>query len=146
MRNNWPKNTFTLEEFLAREIDAGKIRSEAFTDKAQHIRLHGHCYQKALSSLTPSKIVLGLPKNYKVQLIPSGCCGMAGSFGYEKEHYEVSMKMGELVLFPTIRKETTDTLIAAAGTSCRHQIKDGTQRNALHPIEILYNALNNGTE
>jgi len=140
------KNTFTLEEFLAREIDAGKIRSEAFTDKAQHIRLHGHCYQKALSSLTPSKIVLGLPKNYKVQLIPSGCCGMAGSFGYEKEHYEVSMKMGELVLFPTIRKETTDTLIAAAGTSCRHQIKDGTQRNALHPIEILYNALNNGTE
>ena len=134
-------HTLTLEEFLAREIEAGNISSDAFTEKEQYIRLHGHCHQKALSSLTPSKIMLSLPKNYKVQLIPSGCCGMAGSFGYEKEHYEVSMKMGELVLFPTIRKEAKDTLIAAAGTSCRHQIKDGTQREALHPVEILYKAL-----
>ncbi|MDG1850231.1 MAG: FAD-linked oxidase C-terminal domain-containing protein [Flavobacteriales bacterium] len=134
-------HTLTLEEFLAREIEAGNISSDAFTEKEQYIRLHGHCHQKALSSLTPSKIMLSLPKNYKVQLIPSGCCGMAGSFGYEKEHYEVSMKMGELVLFPTIRKEAKDTLIAAAGTSCRHQIKDGTQREALHPVEILYQAL-----
>ena len=140
------KHSLTIEEFLAREIQTGKISSEAFTDKAQHIRLHGHCHQKALSSLTPSKIMLSLPKNYKVQLIPSGCCGMAGSFGYEKEHYEVSMKMGELVLFPTIRKEASDTLIAAAGTSCRHQIKDGTQREAMHPIEILHKALNHGTK
>ena len=140
------KYTLTLEEFLAREIQAGNISSEAFTEKQQHIRLHGHCHQKALSSLTPSKIMLSLPKNYKVQLIPSGCCGMAGSFGYEKEHYEVSMKMGELVLFPTIRREAPTSLIAAAGTSCRHQIKDGTQREALHPIEILYQALNHGTE
>jgi Fe-S oxidoreductase len=140
------KHTLTLEEFLAREIQAGNISSEAFTEKQQHIRLHGHCHQKALSSLTPSKIMLSLPKNYKVQLIPSGCCGMAGSFGYEKEHYEVSMKMGELVLFPTIRREAPTSLIAAAGTSCRHQIKDGTQREALHPIEILYQALNHGTE
>ena len=134
-------HTLTLEEFLAREIEAGNISSDAFTEKEQYIRLHGHCHQKALSSLTPSKIMLGLPKNYKVQLIPSGCCGMAGSFGYEKEHYEISMKMGELVLFPTIRKEAKETLIAAAGTSCRHQIKDGTQRDALHPVEILYQAL-----
>jgi len=140
------KHTLTVEEFLAREIQAGNIKSEVFTEKQQHIRLHGHCHQKALSSLTPSKIMLSLPKNYKVQLIPSGCCGMAGSFGYEKEHYEVSMKMGELVLFPTIRREAPTSLIAAAGTSCRHQIKDGTQREALHPIEILYQALNHGTE
>ena len=85
--------------------------------------------------------MLGLPKNYEVLNIPSGCCGMAGSFGYEKEHYAMSMKVGELVLFPTIRKEENSTIIAAAGTSCRHQIKDGTERTALHPVEILWNAL-----
>ena len=135
------KYTLTIEEFLAREIEAGKITSSSFTDKAEHIRLHGHCHQKALSSLVPSKIVLGLPKNYKVQLIPSGCCGMAGSFGYEEEHYEVSMKIGELVLFPTLRKEPKSSIICAPGTSCRHQIKDGTQRVALHPVEILFGAL-----
>ena len=137
------KYTLTIEEFLGREIEAGKIKASSFTEKQEHIRLHGHCHQKANSSLVPSKIALGLPKNYKVQLIPSGCCGMAGSFGYEKEHYEVSMKMGELVLFPTVRKEPESTIICAPGTSCRHQIKDGTQREALHPVEILYNALVN---
>jgi FAD/FMN-containing dehydrogenase/Fe-S oxidoreductase len=135
------KHTYTLEEFLAREIEAQKITSSSFTEKSEHIRLHGHCHQKALSSLVPSKIALGLPKNYKVHLIPSGCCGMAGSFGYEKEHYEVSMKIGELVLFPTIRKEPESSIICAPGTSCRHQIKDGTKRTALHPVEILYQAL-----
>ena len=135
------KYTFTIEEFLAREIEANKITSSRFTDKEEHIRLHGHCHQKANSSLVPSKVALGLPKNYKVQLIPSGCCGMAGSFGYEKEHYEVSMKIGELVLFPTVRKEPKSSIICAPGTSCRHQIKDGTERTALHPVEILYNAL-----
>ena len=135
------KYTLTIEEFLAREIEAGKITSSNFTGKAEHVRLHGHCHQKALSSLVPSKKVLGLPKNYKVQLIPSGCCGMAGSFGYEEEHYEVSMKIGELVLFPTVRKEPKSSIICAPGTSCRHQIKDGTQREALHPVEILFGAL-----
>lgn len=135
------KHTFTLEEFLAREIETQKITSSSFTEKSEHIRLHGHCHQKALSSLALSKIALGLPKNYKVQLIPSGCCGMAGSFGYEKEHYDVSMKIGELVLFPTIRKEPESSIICAPGTSCRHQIKDGTKRTALHPVEILYKAL-----
>jgi Fe-S oxidoreductase len=84
---------------------------------------------------------LSLPENYEVQLIPSGCCGMAGSFGYEKEHYEVSMQIGELVLFPTIRKQADDVIIAAPGTSCRHQIKDGTGRIAKHPVEILWEAL-----
>jgi Fe-S oxidoreductase len=83
-----------------------------------------------------------MPSNYKVELIPSGCCGMAGSFGYEAEHYEVSMKVAELVLLPEVRKQKEDTIIAAAGTSCRHQIKDGTQKIAKHPVEILWEAMN----
>jgi FAD/FMN-containing dehydrogenase/Fe-S oxidoreductase len=135
------KNTFLFEEWFAQEIDKGNIKREQFTEEKQLIKLHGHCHQKALSSLTPSKKAMSLPKNYEVHLIPSGCCGMAGSFGYEAEHYEVSMQIGELVLFPTVRKQAIDTIIAAAGTSCRHQIKDGTGRIAQHPIEILYNAL-----
>jgi Fe-S oxidoreductase len=85
--------------------------------------------------------MLSLPANYTVETIPSGCCGMAGSFGYEKEHYELSMKIGELVLFPAVRQASSDTLIAAAGTSCRHQVKDGTAKKALHPVEILWEAL-----
>ena len=85
--------------------------------------------------------MLSLPENYSVEVIPSGCCGMAGSFGYEKEHYDLSMKIGELVLFPTVRKQTDDVIIAAPGTSCRHQVKDGTGKKALHPVEVLWNAL-----
>ena len=74
-------------------------------------------------------------------MIPSGCCGMAGSFGYEKEHYDLSMKIGELVLFPAVRNQPNEAIIAAPGTSCRHQVKDGTGKKALHPVEILYDAL-----
>ncbi len=135
------KNTFLFEEWFAGEIDRGNIKKEQFTEEKRLIKLHGHCHQKALSSLTPSKKAMSLPKNYEVHLIPSGCCGMAGSFGYEVEHYDISMKIGELVLFPTVRKQAAETIIAASGTSCRHQIKDGTDRIALHPIEILFDAL-----
>lgn len=135
------KNTFQFDEWFAREIDRGKIKKEAFTNEKRLIKLHGHCHQKALSTLTPTKKSLSLPANYEVHLIPSGCCGMAGSFGYEAEHYEISMKVGELVLFPTIRKQAANVIIAAPGTSCRHQIKDGTGRIAQHPAEILYEAL-----
>jgi FAD/FMN-containing dehydrogenase/Fe-S oxidoreductase len=135
------EHALTFEEFIAREADAGRIRPEQFTDETRLIKLHGHCQQKAVSSLVPGKKALSLPKNYSVQLIPSGCCGMAGSFGYEAEHYEVSMKVGELVLFPTIRQQPDDVLIAAPGTSCRHQIKDGTNRTSQHPAEILFDAL-----
>jgi len=103
--------------------------------------LHGHCHQKAISSTFPTKKMLALPVNYEVKEIPSGCCGMAGSFGYEKEHYELSMKVGELVLFPAVRKASAEKIIAAPGTSCRHQIKDGTGKIALHPIQIMFNAL-----
>jgi len=135
------KNVFTIEEFLARALDNGDITAEQFSTEEKTIKVHGHCHQKSLSSMVPTKKILQLPANYKVQMIPSGCCGMAGSFGYEKEHYDVSMKIGELVLFPTVRETPETTLIAAAGTSCRHQIMDGTKRKALHPVEILYQAL-----
>ena len=131
-----------LEEFLAAEAAKGNIHADLFTKETKTIKLHGHCQQKALSSVAPAVKVLSLPQNYSVQTIPSGCCGMAGSFGYEKEHYDLSMKIGELVLFPAVRNEPDEVIIAAAGTSCRHQVKDGTGRKALHPVEILYDALN----
>jgi len=135
------KNVFTLDEFIAREADKGNIRKEQFSKEKKLIKLHGHCQQKALSSVAYTAKMLSLPENYTVETIPSGCCGMAGSFGYEKEHYDLSMKIAELVLLPAIRNQPEDVIIAAPGTSCRHQIKDGTGRKALHPAEILYNAL-----
>jgi FAD/FMN-containing dehydrogenase/Fe-S oxidoreductase len=135
------QHALTFEEFITRELEAGRIKPEQFTSETRLIKLHGHCQQKAVSSLVPGKKSLSLPKNYTVQLIPSGCCGMAGSFGYEAEHYDVSMKIGELVLFPTVRQQPDDVIIAAPGTSCRHQIHDGTGRKAKHPAEILFEAL-----
>ncbi|MEO6284402.1 MAG: FAD-linked oxidase C-terminal domain-containing protein [Dyadobacter sp.] len=135
------EHALLFEEFIAREIDAKRINKTVFTQKKQLIKLHGHCHQKALSTLTASKKAMSLPENYQVQLIPSGCCGMAGSFGYEEEHYAVSMQIGELVLFPTVRQQPDEVIIAASGTSCRHQIKDGTGRKALHPVEVLWDAL-----
>lgn len=139
--NTLSKNVFLIDEFLANEIKKGAIRKEFFTKELKLIKLHGHCQQKSISSVAASVTVLSLPEQYKVETIASGCCGMAGSFGYEKEHYDLSMQIGELVLLPTVRQQTADTIIAAPGTSCRHQIKDGTGRKALHPVEILYNAL-----
>ncbi len=135
------KNALFIDEFLVREIEKGLISKELFTTDSKLIQLHGHCQQKAVGSLADSVKLLSFPENYKVEAIPSGCCGMAGSFGYEKEHYDVSMQIGELVLFPTVRKQAAETIIAAPGTSCRHQIKDGTQKKALHTVEVLYNAL-----
>ncbi|MBL9216463.1 MAG: FAD-binding protein [Opitutaceae bacterium] len=130
-----------IDEFIAREADAGRITRAAFTSRPQAVKLHGHCHQKALSSLTPTVKMLELPAGHKVQLIPSGCCGMAGSFGYEEEHFALSQQIGELVLFPAVRQAPVETVIAAPGTSCRHQIKDGTGRVAQHPVEILHAAL-----
>jgi FAD/FMN-containing dehydrogenase/Fe-S oxidoreductase len=135
------KHTYTIEEFLAQQMDLGKIETRNFYTEKKLIKVHGHCHQKALSSMTPTKKILTFPINHEVHMIASGCCGMAGSFGYEEEHYELSMSIGELTLFPAVRSFKEDVIVAAAGTSCRHQIKDGTGRRALHPIEILYNAL-----
>jgi FAD/FMN-containing dehydrogenase/Fe-S oxidoreductase len=135
------KRSLLVDEFIAREAERGRIRREAFTQESREIRLHGHCHQKSLASLTATVKALELPVNYKVKLIPSGCCGMAGSFGYEREHYDVSMQVAELVLMPAVRSAPADTLIAAPGTSCRHQIKDCTGRIVQHPAEILHDAL-----
>jgi Fe-S oxidoreductase len=135
------RRALLIEEFIAREAEAGRIKRDAFTTQARNLKLHGHCHQKALSSLVPAVKMLELPVNYKVQLIPSGCCGMAGSFGYGAEHYAISQQIGELVLFPAVRATPADTLIVAPGTSCRHQIKDATARVALHPVEVLHAAL-----
>jgi len=134
------QNALLFEEFISEEISNGNIKSEQFTKSKKQILLHGHCQQKAVASTEPTKKMLSLPENYSVTEIPSGCCGMAGSFGYEKEHYELSMKIGEMVLFPAVRNAKENTVIVAPGTSCRHQIKDGTGRKAFHPVEVIYEA------
>jgi len=138
---NIAKHTFTIEEFIKKESSKGNITAKQFTNKPKTIKIHGHCHQKALSSTEATFTMLNLPENYKVTIINSGCCGMAGSFGYEKEHYELSMKVGEQSLFSKIRKFDRVTEIAASGTSCRHQIYDGTKKTANHPVQILLKSL-----
>lgn len=137
-------HTYTLEEFIAREFSAGRIRREMFTDAPVEVLVHVHCQEKAVTTSAPVLAALGIPKNYKVREIPSGCCGMAGAFGYEKEHFDLSQKVGELVLFPEVRKASDTTIIVVSGTSCRHQVKDGTGRKTLHPAEVLFAALSKG--
>ncbi|MBT8309343.1 MAG: FAD-binding protein [Flavobacteriaceae bacterium] len=133
--------TFLIDEFLYKEMQSGVISEDQFTSKKAAIKFHAHCHHKSLGNPDYTAELLTLPKNYDVETIPSGCCGMAGSFGYEKEHYDISMQMGELTLFPAIRNASMDTIIVANGTSCRHQIKDGTDRSSYHPVTILKNAL-----
>jgi len=142
-------NVFMFDEFLIQPacrsgrypVSGIQDLSSKFTSETRYIKLHGHCHQKALTSVESTRKMLSIPRNYKVEEIKSGCCGMAGSFGYEKKHYDLSMKVGELVLFPEIRKVSNEVIIAAPGTSCRHQIREGTGRTAFHPVEILYDAL-----
>jgi Fe-S oxidoreductase len=135
------KHALLFEEWFMQEADNGKIRQDQFTSEKKNIKVHGHCHQKSIASMTPTKRALSFPEHYEARLIPSGCCGMAGSFGYEQEHYDVSMKIGELVLFPSIRELKDEMVVAASGTSCRHQMHDGTGKKSFHPAEILYNAL-----
>jgi len=135
------QNCFLIEEFIKKEIALGNIKSNSFTTDKKVVKIHTHCHQKALSNSSYTFDILNLPVNYKVTIITSGCCGMAGSFGYEKEHYEISMNIGEQSLFPAVRKSPNETIIAANGTSCRHQIFDGTKREAKHPVTILREAL-----
>jgi FAD/FMN-containing dehydrogenase/Fe-S oxidoreductase len=134
------ENALLIEEFFTKEIDKGNIRSNQFSKEKKNILLHGHCQQKAVASILPTLKMLELPENYSVQEIKSGCCGMAGSFGYEQEHYQLSMQIGEMNLFPAVRASALDEIIAAPGTSCRHHIEEGTGRKVLHPVEILWNA------
>jgi FAD/FMN-containing dehydrogenase/Fe-S oxidoreductase len=137
------KCALLYDEFIMREVEKGNISADSFTYDAKHIILHGHCHQKAIASVEPSAAMLSLPKNYKVETLPTGCCGMAGAFGYEKEHYDVSIAVGNQTLFPLINAATTasETIISAPGTSCRQQILDGTGRIAKHPVVILREAL-----
>ena len=134
------KNALLFDEFITSEFEKGHIRQELFTSEKKKIKLHGHCQQKAVASTMSTKKMLSIPINYEVEEISGGCCGMAGSFGFEKEHYELSQKIGELVLFPAIRNTEDNVIISAPGTSCRHQIEEGTGRKALHPVEVLYEA------
>ena len=141
---NLGRNALLFDEFIMREVAAGRISTEDFKTDAVDIWIHGHCHQKALVGVEKTVQALKLLSNAKIHVIPSGCCGMAGSFGYEKEHYKTSIAIGEMVLFPTIRKAMKNadglipTVIAAPGTSCRQQILDGTGIHAAHPIEILF--------
>lgn len=149
------KNCLLYDEWLTREIAKGNITPDLFRELPANIWLHGHCHQKALVGVEKTAEALRLIQGVTVHVIPSGCCGMAGSFGYEEEHYETSMAIGETVLFPTIRQAVASsassapstshiphsTIICAPGTSCRQQIKDGTGITARHPLEVLYTAL-----
>ena len=139
------KNCLLFDEFIMREVNAGRISSKSFKTIDAEVYLHGHCHQKSLIGIGKCAEMLRLIPGAKVNVIPSGCCGMAGSFGYEKEHYETSMAIGEMVLFPTIRTATEinkKVIVAAPGTSCRQQILDGTGIIAIHPIEVLSMLLN----
>jgi len=135
------KNVLMIEEYLVSLLDRKLIDKSLFTDQPKTVKLHGHCQQKAVASTQETLRMLSIPENYSVAEIPSGCCGMAGSFGYEKEHFDLSMKVGELVLFPEIRKAGSETIIAVPGTSCRHQVKDGTGIQGKHPVEVLLEAM-----
>ncbi|CAM4079369.1 FAD-binding and (Fe-S)-binding domain-containing protein [Flavobacterium branchiophilum] len=134
---NLSKNIFTIEEFFKQEIENKRITSNDFSEECKNIKIHGHCHQKSLSTIQATFAMLNVPQNTNVTIYNSGCCGMAGSFGYEKEHYSISMKIGEESIFSKVRNTNQDTIIVAAGTSCRHQIFDGTNRKAVHPATIL---------
>lgn len=144
------KNCLLYDEFIMREVARGNITSDQFATDRLEIWLHGHCHQKSLVGIEKTAAMLRLLKGCDLHVIPSSCCGMAGSFGYEKEHYKTSIAIGEMLLFPTVRnamikeKPTDDhpTFVAAPGTSCRQQILDGTGIHAVHPIEILYQFIN----
>ena len=130
-----------LDEFVSSEYKAKNILSSQFTSKAKEIKIHVHCHHKSLANQASLFEMLNIPKNYKVSLMNTTCCGMAGSFGYEKEHYDVSMKIGEVAVFPKVLNTELSTTIVANGTSCRHQIKDGTDREAVAPVTVLFKAL-----
>jgi FAD/FMN-containing dehydrogenase/Fe-S oxidoreductase len=130
-----------FEEFLAGEADAGRLSLDLAPLRARTALLHGHCHQKAFDAMPPVRRVLGMIPGLKVQDVHSGCCGMAGSFGYEAEHFEVSMKMAEQALLPAVRNADPDTIVVADGTSCRHQIHDGARREALHVARVLQMSL-----
>jgi Fe-S oxidoreductase len=134
------EHAYTFEEFVARLADEDQL-DLTFTEEPRHILLHGHCHQKALVGTGPAIRALTLPPNYTLTEVDTSCCGMAGSFGYEAEHYEISMRMAERRLLPAVREASFDTIVVAAGISCRQQIKHGARRQALHPAQVLREAI-----
>jgi Fe-S oxidoreductase len=134
-------NAFLFEEFLAREKKAGRLTLALKPLPQKAAFLHGHCHQKAFGAMSAVQEALALVPELAVNTIETSCCGMAGSFGYEAEHYETSIAMAELSLMPAVRKAPADALIVADGTSCRHQIADGANRQAVHVAEVLAQAL-----
>jgi Fe-S oxidoreductase len=136
----------TFEEFLLRERRAGSLQLEL--RRPAHVAralVHGHCHQKAFDAMPAVTAALELVPDLRVETIAASCCGMAGAFGYGAEHIDVSFKMAELGLLPAVRAAGNDTIIVADGTSCRHQIRDGAQRDALHVARVLASALGSGT-
>jgi Fe-S oxidoreductase len=124
-----------FEEFVAREARAGRLKLDLNPASAP-IVVHGHCHQKAFGAVSPILDVLALIPGARPQLIESSCCGMAGSFGYEAEHYDISMQMAQAALLPALNAQP-DAIVVADGTSCRHQIADGAQREAVHAARLL---------
>ena len=133
------EHTLLIDEFIAREAD--RLAPHLATPGA--VRVHGHCHQKSFGAFDSTVTALGLIDGMDVTPIETSCCGMAGNFGYAPEHYDVSMAMGELALFPAVR-DAGDATIVAAGTSCRQQIRHGTGQEALHPVQVLARALRAG--
>jgi Fe-S oxidoreductase len=131
------KHTFTLDEFLYREFSAGRLGPEDFGPETVDLVLHVHCHEKALGDASKCAAALSLPANFNVRLLDSGCCGMAGSFGYEAEHYELSKTIAEESLLRHLRDLSKETVVVAAGTSCRHQVKDLLSVRALSTAEVL---------
>jgi len=142
------ESAWLLEEFLSREHRAGRLKLALAPLRETRALVHGHCHQKAFDAFDPALAVLKLVPGLGVEPIESSCCGMAGTFGFDASHYDVSMRMAELSLLPAVRAASSDTLIVADGTSCRHQISDGTkgQRTALHAARVLERALQGATE
>ena len=134
------KATFLVEEYIIREVENGRINLQ-FDGQPRKILYHGHCQQKANFGTASTLELLNLIDNCQVEEIESGCCGMAGAFGYEKEHYSLSMEIAELGLAPRIREADPETIICASGTSCREQIIHTTSKEAVHPLEIFAEAL-----
>ena len=138
------KQSFLLEEFLIAEAKAGKLDLALNPVDQNKVMLHGHCHQKAFDTMGAVESALKLIPDLEVETIESSCCGMAGSFGYEADNQDISMSMGEMSLFPAVRQADGNTVVVADGTSCRHQILDGTDRTAIHVARVLDGALGNG--
>jgi Fe-S oxidoreductase len=135
-------HAFLFEEFLVREQEAGRLSLRLREiDGTTEALVHGHCHQKAFGAFTPVQTVLRWIPGLKVSPVESSCCGMAGSFGYEAEHYDASQAMAELSLLPAVRARAEGAIVVADGTSCRHQIHDGAQTQAVHVAKVLARAL-----